>query len=229
MVKDTEDTKVKADVLSAEELQLAKDAMELEQGGDDADLQDFSTSPTRITITDNQHQQIISFLEHYGINTEGYTLEEAYAKYQRIMGLAEEQAQVLSRGAVLDTFDRLLKYVPKGFKGEFFHESRTELDRAAAMGWVPLKSEVANLDSSTGKSDGLVRVGDLVLHIIPDEDYAAKQIARERRHANNRAKRKKEQAQPSQGALGVDPLGQGLGAHPKHPLRPLSELQKVGG
>jgi hypothetical protein len=153
------------------------------------------------------------------------TPEEAFEKYERIQGLAQEQAQVLSRGATLDSFDLLLSHVPKGFKGEYIRDSPTEMDRARAMGWRPLESEEANQDSPTGKADGLVRIGDLVLFVIPDEEYAAKQIARDRRHADRRNRRKRELSRPSQGAKGVDPMGGKLGAHPDHPIRPLSELR----
>jgi hypothetical protein len=184
----------------------------------------ISAAPT-IEITTGEYKRLIAFLEHYGIDTDGMTAEEAYDKYEKIQGLAEEQAQVLSRGATLDGFERLLGHVPKGFKGEFFHDSSTEMDRARALGWVPLKSEEANQESMTGKADGLVRLGDLVLFVIPDVDYAAKQIARERRHADRRNRRKKALNQPSQGSHGVDPMGSKLGAHPDHPIRPLSELR----
>jgi hypothetical protein len=207
------------------DLNLSNDVMDLEDDGDKEDVEAFLRP--QVSITENEVEMIFKFLDHYGIDTDGMTLEEAYKKYQKIQELVQEQIQVLSRGAVLDTFDRLLTHVPKGFKGEFFHDSSTSLDRARALGWQPVKSEIANQDTSTGKADGLVRVGDLVLFQLPEEEYAAKQIARERRHADRRNRRKKEQETPSQGSQGIDPMNSNLGAHPDHPIKPMSQL--LGG
>jgi hypothetical protein len=179
----------------------------------------------QVTITQGQHSQIIAFLEKYGIDTDDMSPDEAVEKYNKIQGLVSEQAQVLSRGPVHDGLDRLLSHVPKGFRGEFFHDSSTDMDRARALGWVPFESKEANLKSPTGKADGLVRLGDLVLFIIPEEEYAAKQIARDIRRQTRRDRRKKEESRPSQGSAGIDPMDGKLGAHPDHPIRPLSELR----
>jgi hypothetical protein len=193
--------------------------------GDDVELVSLkSKSPS--SSDPDKLKQMTAFLERYGIDTSELSPEKIQEKYDKIQNLASENMQVLSRGTTLDGIDRLLSYVPKGFRGEFFRDSKPDLDRARGMGWVPLKSEEANLDSPTGKSDGLVRLGDLVLFIIPEEEYVARQIAQERRLAESRARRKRALTNPSQGAGdGIDPMGGNLGAHPDHPIKPLSELR----
>lgn len=191
-------------------------------------LEDDVESVTRerpLYATSDQHRLVEQFLQNYGIDTSDMDDEEVLNLYTRIQNLAEEQVQVLSRGAVNDTLDRLLReHVPPMFRGEFIHDSPTEIDRAKAMGWKPVVSEEANKESLTGTASNLVRCGDLVLMTMPVEQYAAMQIARDRRHAQRRARRKAEQDNPSQGALGFDPMGGRLGASPQYPIKPIKEL-----
>jgi hypothetical protein len=184
--------------------------------------------PFQVVVASDEIKRIFQFLDKYGIDIEDLSPEEAITKYDKIQSLVTEQVQVLSRGAVSDMLDQLqAKYVPRGFKGEFVFytvDRTTEVDRAKAMGWIPVVSEEANRESPTGASDNTVRVGDLMLMMKPEEEYAAMQIARERRHAARRARRVAEQKAPSQVSAGVDPMGSKLAAHPKHPLKPIEQL-----
>jgi len=206
----------------SEEFDVEKDivpvALEEEQG---------EQPPRENPLYENsdQHRLVVQFLEDYGVDTSELTEEEVLNTYNKIQSLADEQVQVLSRGAVNDTLERLLReYVPKTHRGEYIHDSPTEIDRAKAMGWTPVVDEEANKDSLTPSADNFVRCGDLVLMMKPVEEYVAMNIARERRHAARRARRQREKQDPSQGAQGVDPMGGRLAASPEHPVKPIEQL-----
>lgn len=211
----TED-KVMPDVEAAA-LALEEGEMVVEEEQEDQD-----STPTTITVTSEQYTSMVAFLEKYGINCGELTPGEVVKKYEKVTSLASEQAQVLSRGATLDGINHILGYVSEGFVGELFHDSSTDIARAKALGWEPVKSEEANQESPTGKSDGLLRYGDLVLFQMPEEEYAARQIARDIRHSERRARRK---GITQAGQQTGDPMGGPREPHPDHPIRPLSELR----
>ena len=55
-----------------------------------------------------------------------------------------------------------------------------------ARGFNVLEDDRANLETSTRKSDGLVRLGDQILMIIPEEKYVAHRLAKADRLAERR-------------------------------------------
>jgi hypothetical protein len=206
------------------ELDEAVNTIELEEGPVDGEGRGFVRPVYEST---DQHKLVLRFLEKYGIDTSEMAPETAVEKYNKIVNLVNEQVQVLSKGAVNDALDRGLSLLPDGMRGEYFLNNPEETSRARAMGWVPFEPDV-EVESLTGKSDGLFHVGDLVLYMRSEETYAAMLIARERRHAERRARRKRLTEQPSQGGVGTDPLGELegriMGAHPDVPLRTIEQL-----
>ena len=130
------------------------------------------------------------FLDKYGIDITDLSDEEVIEKIQKIGKAKQVAVQVLSRGRVLDGLDRLLERVPKGFRGEFKRESDIDIKRAMALGWRPLIDDEAKKDTPTGKADGLIRFGDQILMIMPEEEYVAMRIAREERIKHRREARK---------------------------------------
>jgi hypothetical protein len=176
---------------------------------------------TRTVVTSAEYEKVVSFLDHYGIDTDGLDEDEIFEKYEKIQRIRKEQVQVLSRGQTLDSFDRLLSFVPRGYRGYFVRETSLEIARAEALGWQLFQgtdeSQAANRSSSTGKSDGLVRLGDLILMILPEENYAALLIAKEERNRTKRLARERKRQQPEQG----DETYQ---ADPLFPIKPLDQL-----
>ena len=129
------------------------------------------------------------FLARYQVATKDMSDVEVIEKTRRIQGHKKTAVQVLSRGRVLDGLERLLSYVPKGFVGEFMTESDIGIARARSLGFEVLHCEEASQDSPTGKGDSLVRFGDQILMIIPEDQYIAMQVAKDERHVRNRGGR----------------------------------------
>jgi hypothetical protein len=206
------------------ELEDAVNLIELEEGPVDGSGGGFQRPVFEST---DQHKLVLKFLAKYGIDASEMSPEKAVEKYNTIVNLVNEQVQVLSKGAVNDSLERGLSMLPDGMRGEYFLNKQEETDRARALGWEPFEPE-KKIESLTDKGDGLYHVGDLVLYMRSEETYAAMLIARERRHAERRARRKRLERQPSQGGVGVDPLGELegriMGAHPDVPLRTIEQL-----
>ena len=149
-----------------------------------ADHQDeFYISPPKL-------EEIHQFLNKYGIMTEGLSPKEVIGKFKKVKEAKEEASQVLSRGRAIDGISRLLSFVPEGFIGEFKRENDIDISRAKTLGFTVLVSDDARLDSSTGKSDGLVRFGDQILMIIPEERHVGNRLAKAERLAKRRAARR---------------------------------------
>ena len=158
-------------------------------------------------VLEEAHQ----FLNRYGVNTEGLSPKEVMEKIDKIHAAKAESAQVLSRGQALDGIERLLTFVPEGFIGEFMRENDMDINRAKALGFKVLESEEANLASSTGKADGLVRCADQILMIIPEERHIANRLIKAERLAERR------KAHDFQGGAPIDQSG-------SHHLFPLIKL-----
>lgn len=174
-----------------------------------------------IKITSREFEQIVEFIEKYGVDTSNLSDEEIVEKYGKIQKIRQEQIQVLSRGYTIDAFDRILSFVPKGMKGWFVRDHDMSISRAKALGWELFRgndaSKKANLASSTGKSDGLVRLGDLVLVVTSEENYAALMIAKEERNRRRRKMREAYRKKP--------PQGDGdMAADPNFPILPMDQL-----
>ena len=146
-----------------------------------------------------------TFLEKYEIDTTGMSPHDVVEKLRKIQNAKEEQAQVLSRGLVLDGLSRLLTFVPEGFRGGFFGTEDVDVQRAKALGWEVFVDEKAKLESSVGGADGVVRLGDQLLMIIPEELYVGSLLAKAERFKTRRETR---EHQPKQGddKMGADPL-----------------------
>lgn len=129
------------------------------------------------------------FLARYQVATKDMSDVEVIEKTRKIQEYKKTAVQVLSRGRVLDGLERLLSYVPKGFVGEFMTESDIGIARARSLGFEVLRCEEASQDSPTGKGDSLVRFGDQILMIIPEDQYIAMQVAKDERHVRNRGGR----------------------------------------
>lgn len=151
------------------------------------------------------------FLQKYGIKVSGLSDEQILSKAENILKLSQSAAQVLSRGQVLDGLERLLKFVPKGFVGEFKRERDLDIARAEALGWRVFIAEGKARESLTNSADGKLRLGDLILMIMPEDNYAAHLIAREQRKRQRSEGRDPRKVGPSQG----DDF---LGAHPDVPI-----------
>ena len=141
-------------------------------------------TPTHIApqVLEEAHK----FLNQYGIKTEGLTPKEVMHKLEKVHAAKEEAAQVLSRGQALDGIERLLTFVPEGYVGGFFRENDMDVKRAESLGFKVFEDERANAASSTGKSDGLVRLGDQILMIIQEEKYVAHRLVKADRLAERR-------------------------------------------
>lgn len=141
-------------------------------------------TPTHVSpqVLEEAHK----FLNQYGIKTEGLTPKEVMHKIEKINAAKEEAAQVLSRGQATDGIERLLSFVPEGFVGGFFRENDMDVSRARSLGFKVFEDERANVESSTGKSDGLVRLGDQILMVIPEEKYVAHRLLKAERLAERR-------------------------------------------
>lgn len=164
-------------------------------------------------------------LARFGYDVANMSAQELVTTHAEIQQLADEQVEVLSKGAVNDTLALLIQdYVPKGHVGEFIHESGTEIARAKAHGWLMAEypPDDKQNKSLTGAADNLVRCGDLVLAYMPRSKYAAMMIAKDRRLAIRRGRRQKAQGQDGQVS---DPVGgeQARGL----PLRPNEQLTGV--
>lgn len=155
-----------------------------------------------------------ALLSRLGFDIRELTTEEMIEKVEKIQAYKEATAQVLTRGQVLDTFDRVLSFVPDGQVGHFVHEDDVSVQRARSLGWTPFSSEKAKLESSTGKADGLVRVGDLILVVMEEERYAALVLNRQERINERRSRRKRKEA----------PAMQGDGRDAADPLFPVFKL-----
>jgi len=148
------------------------------------------------------------FLNKYGIRTDKLSDEQVIEKLRKIQDAKTVAAQVLSRGRVVDTIDRILDYVPEGMIGEFKRDNDLDISRAKALKWEVFIDEKAKLESATGTSDGTVKLGDLILMVIPEEIYVGTRLARADRLAERRKIRKSKERNPSQGdqVMGADPL-----------------------
>ena len=183
-----EDSKSVEDL--AEEFMSSEEEAELESGVDILEPESAPVGAEDHETTTHIAPQVLEdahkFLNRYGIKTEGLTPKEVMNKIEKIQAAKEEAAQVLSRGQATDGIDRLLSFVPEGFVGGFFRENDMDVSRARSLGFKVLEDERANLESSTGKSDGLVRLGDQILMIIPEEKYVAHRLAKADRLAERR-------------------------------------------
>jgi len=144
---------------------------------------DFSTSTY---VSPQKLEEAQAFLNRYGIKTEHLTPKEVMTKIEKIQVAKEENAQVLSRGRVLDGIERLLSFVPEGFIGEFKRENDMDIARAEALGFKVFISDEAKLASSTGAADGRVKFGDQILMIIPEELHVANRLIKAERLAERR-------------------------------------------
>lgn len=172
------------------------DSQETTQASSEApEAEEVDVSPEKV-------QECRMFLDRFGINESEYTDKEVIEKVRRIQKARESHAQVLSRGRTLDGLDRLLKFVPKGYVGEFKRENPEDISRAHALGFRVFKSEDAAVASSTGSADGKVRLGDCILMIIPEEEYIAAHLAKQ----DNIQRRRTSRAPEKQ-------VGQAVGAH----------------
>lgn len=121
-----------------------------------------------------------TFLDKYGMDISKTKNQEVWDMYDRVMAISNEKIQILSRGQVLSNIERLLQFVPEGFEGQFFREDPGEIHAAQALGWVMLYDDRAKLESSTGTSDGRVRLGDQIVMIMPKETFIALKFARDK-------------------------------------------------
>ncbi len=182
-----EETESVAPVMSEEELEEHVNEIdepeEIEPILASVGVIDFS-SETHVSpqVLEDAHK----FLNRYGIKTDQLTPKEVMHKIEKIQAAREVAAQVLSRGQALDGIERLLSFVPEGYVGEFKRENDMEVARARALGFEVFEDKRANLESSTGKSDGLVRLGDQILMIIREETYVAHRLAKADRLAEKR-------------------------------------------
>ena len=131
-------------------------------------------------------EEATAFLDKYGIRTKDLSPKEVMNKIEKIKAAKEIAAQVLSRGRAIDGIERLLSFVPEGYVGEFKRENDMDIERAKALGFKVFESDEAKVESSTGKSDGLVRLGDQLLMIIPEETYVANRLVKAERLAERR-------------------------------------------
>ena len=131
--------------------------------------------------------QAEEFLRTFGVDPKGRSPKEVMDLIEAIRGVKEETTQVLSRGKVLDAMDRLLNFVPKGFVGEFRMNDDVDVSRAKSLGFQTFTHPSGSVESSTGSSDGTIRLGELILMIIPEEHYAAQRVVK----AENLAKRRR--------------------------------------
>lgn len=127
-----------------------------------------------------------AWLENYGIDTEKMDDATVLQKVEIIKEATELKSEVLSRGRVLDSLDRLLGKVQPGFVGEFKRNNHTDIQLAEAMGWKVLIDSKLAKESDTPSADGRVILGDLILMVIPDTDYVAIKLAERRRRAKKR-------------------------------------------
>lgn len=157
-------------------------------------------------------EEACQFLNKYGVMTDNLSPKEVMDKIKKIHAAKDVAAQVLSRGRAIDGIERILSFVPDGYIGEFKRENDIDVARARTLGFDVFKSEEAKLESSTGKADGLVRFGDQILMIIPEEMHIANRLVK----ADRLAERRKAHTR-SHGSLS-DPLGDGKGANKLFPL-----------
>ena len=129
------------------------------------------------------------FLSLFGIKVDDKTDEEVIALIDQIQSVKEETAQVLSRGHVIGGIERVLSLVPRGFKGTLFREEPESISDAKIYGYEVFHHESAKVESSTGTSDGIVRYGDCILMIIPEAQYVANQLVRQKRVRKRRQAR----------------------------------------
>lgn len=128
-------------------------------------------------------------LDRLNIDTTDMSVEEMIQKVEKIRTFKEVSATVLTRGQTLAGMERLLKYVPKGMVGEFKRDDPDEIARAKALGWKVFEHEEAKRDSLTGSADNKMRIGDLILCVMPEEQYAGLILSREERIADRRGRR----------------------------------------
>jgi len=188
-----EDTDVEMDEdnseLVSESTSNPVDSEDVREGGVDEPISvpvgpaDYS-SPTH--IGPQVLEEATAFLDKYGIKTTDLSPKEVMDKIEKIKAAKEIAAQVLSRGRAIDGIERLLSFVPEGYIGEFKRENDMDISRAKALGFTVFESDEANLESSTGKSDGLVRLGDQLLMVIPEETYVANRLVKAERLAERR-------------------------------------------
>ena len=155
--------------------------------------------------TERQIDDGRAFLEKYAIDTSEMSPSDVIEKLRKIQHAKEDQAQVLSRGQILDGLGRLLSFVPKGQVGQFFSNDDVSVQRGRALGWKVFVDEKVRDESLTGESDGAVTLGDQILMIIPEEQYVGTLLAKAERF---KARRESREHQPEQGDehLGADPL-----------------------
>lgn len=133
-------------------------------------------------------------LEH-GISSEDLSPEEAVAKAERLQAAKARAVQVLSRGKTLDALDMALETVPKGYVGEFVREDEMSVNRKRALGYELVEASSDKRRSLHPSGDSRVRVGDVVLMQIPEEEHvaiqAARQEVRQKRVAKNPAEKQR--------------------------------------
>lgn len=149
-------------------------------------------------------------LTRFNIDTKDMDEDAILEMVDKVQGYRKSNVQVLSRGRVLDGMHRLLKYVPKGMVGEYKRDDSLSIDRARAMGWELFINEEAKKESLTGSADGKVRLGDLILMVMPQEMYIALQLEKDerakRRRQSHSQKFKGKNVEQGDGTVGADPL-----------------------
>ena len=133
--------------------------------------------------------QAREFLSLFGIDVIAKTDKEVIDLIDQIQDIKEETAQVLSRGHVLGGIERVLALVPKGLKGVLFREEPESIADAKGYGYVAFHHESAEAESSTGTSDGIVRYGDCIVMVIPEAQYVANHLVRQKRVRKRRQAR----------------------------------------
>lgn len=183
--------------------EVIEDDLGLEEGSIEKEVKVLA-SQYSATQLETAHK----FLNKYGIRTDKLSDEQVIGKLQKIQDAKNVAAQVLSRGRVVDTIERILDYVPDGMIGEFKRDNDLDISRAKALKWEVFVDEKAKLESATGTADGCTRLGDLILMVIPEEVYVGTRLARADRLAERRKIRKSKEKNPSQGdnIMGADPL-----------------------
>ncbi len=165
---------------------------------------DIKAAATEYSVS--QLEMAHQFLNKYGIRTDKLSDLQVMEKLQKIQDAREVASQVLSRGRVMDTVDRILEDLPDGLVGEFKRDNDLDISRARALHWqVYIDKELAQ-QTLTAADDGCVRLGDLILMVIPEETYVGNRLARADRLAERRVVRKRK-GKPKQGdeIMGADP------------------------
>ncbi len=187
----------------------------LQKGEEAIETTSKEKKETPVEVSPEKVQECRMFLDRFGIDEAKYSDQEVVEKVRRIQKARESHAQVLSRGRTLDGLDRLLKFVPDGYIGEFKRERPEDISRAHALGFRVFKSDEAAVASSTGSADGKVRLGDCILMIIPEEEYIAAHLAKQDNITHRRARRAPENQ------VGKPATGHGMQGVEADPLVPI--------